>query len=217
MLITHKNPDGDGLAACLALKMIIEKLFKKETYVFLQKEAPDFLEFLNVSQHTNADLPHNKFDLVITIDCHEYSRTDAKEEIFENAKNVIFIDHHEINKSAILEKHLYYIDPNAVCTGIILHNALKHLLQKMNTQDIKYYAECIYTTIINDTDNFVNNNTDKDSFQVCTELMDYGLNPNYVVTEFLLKKHQHIINLLAMYYLQLICMRRVKFCLFTQA
>ncbi|HOQ80679.1 MAG TPA: hypothetical protein PLH63_06410, partial [Candidatus Cloacimonadota bacterium] len=39
LLLTHKNPDGDGLATCLALKTIINGIYKKDTAILLEKEA----------------------------------------------------------------------------------------------------------------------------------------------------------------------------------
>ncbi|HOE90553.1 MAG TPA: DHH family phosphoesterase [Candidatus Cloacimonadota bacterium] len=201
LLLTHKNPDGDGLATCLALKTIINGIYKKDTAILLEKEAPDFLDFLNVQIHTTADKPQQDFDLIIITDCHEFTRAYHDESLLINAKKVIFIDHHEIVKNAIKSNFLYYIDPHAVSTGVILHDVYKHFLQRLSKEDSNYYAQCIYTTILNDTDNFINSNVDAKVFSVCHDLMKYELNPQQVVTDFLLKKppqyYQFIGNVLS--------------------
>jgi phosphoesterase RecJ-like protein len=188
LILTHKNPDGDGLAACLALKHIINKLYKKTSHILLEKPAPDFLEFLDVYKHTSCQTDTTHYDLILTLDCHEKSRTNINEDFYHHAKHVLFIDHHELIETAISKEYFYYVEPSEVCTGIILHNVFGHLINKFDSSDQKYYADCIYTTILNDTDNFLNSNLDRETYAVCAQLMDLGLNPSQIVTEFLLKK-----------------------------
>lgn len=188
LIVTHKNPDGDGLAACLALKLIINELYKKNATILLEKKAPDFLSFLNVEFHTQTTFENADYDLVIGLDCHESFRTNLDQTLFDHAGKVIFIDHHEIIQKAVNDNFLYYVDIHEVSTGVILHKMFYTQLQNSDSEIKKYYADCIYTTILNDTDNFLNSNVDKQSYETCAQLMDFGLVPNQVIMDFLLKK-----------------------------
>jgi len=187
-IITHKNPDGDGLAACLALKFLISKLFSKNSTILLEKKAPDFLSFLDVCNQTIYESNSLSTDLLICLDCHEIGRTNLSPDLFSNTTNHFYIDHHEIIQKAVNSDYNYYIDTEEVSTGIILHKMFSDLLSSLDYSSKKYYADCIYTTILNDTDNFLNSNVDKHSYQICAELMDFGLVPNKVIMDFMLKK-----------------------------
>ncbi len=187
-ILTHKNPDGDGLAAALAFKLIIEKIFKAPADIILEKDAPDFLDFLQGRMLSTVWDGKTCYDHIFVLDCHEASRTNIDPQIFTHAQCVFFMDHHKKIEQAIDERYHYFIKSDEVCTGIMIHKLFKSHLSAFDQEAQHYYAQAIYTTILNDTDNFLNSNVNAETYQICAELMEYGLVPNNVIMEFLLRK-----------------------------
>jgi phosphoesterase RecJ-like protein len=70
----------------------------------------------------------------------------------------------------------------------MVHRFLYKYVSEGETGWKKDYADCIYTTILNDTDNFVNSNVDKETFKVVSELMELGLKPHVITNQFLYRK-----------------------------
>lgn len=182
-ILTHQNPDGDGLAAALALKSILKKM-GYESDIILEKAAPAFLDFLQVKDHTMVLSPEMSYQIVILLDCHEPERTGACSELADKSKALVAIDHHEPRE---LNPHWYYfIKPEDVSTGATLFKTFKHEIGRMKGEQKRYVTDCIYTTILNDTDGFMNNNTDSEVFKVCADLAEMGTSPAEVMEKFIL-------------------------------
>lgn len=184
-IITHNHPDGDGLAACLGLK----KLFACQGVtldIILQGDSLDKLNFLDVAENTIKLSEDMKYDNLMIIDCHGYDRIGDAKLLVSKAKRILVIDHHIITQ--VVDKADYYIDPEVASAGIIIYNLLKDDLQKYDETTKKYFATAIYTTIINDTNNFLNSNADKEVFSVSAELLDYGIKPAEISLKFLYEK-----------------------------
>lgn len=187
-IVTHTNPDGDGLSACIALYHILNKIYKIKTEIIMDSIFPNNLKFLKPEECIINPYDENKFfDTLIILDCNEPERLDTNKKIFSKAKNIFIIDHHIIKNETINNDYFYFIDENAVSTGIMLHRFLDNVIQGFNQNDKRLYANCIYTTILNDTNNFVNKNTNQECFTLAGELTNYGLNPAEIVYQFLLK------------------------------
>jgi len=185
ILLTHKNPDGDGFAACLALKRILTN-FGYEIEIILERQAPDVYDYISGAQSSREYSEKEHCSTVIILDCHETKRLGECAFLLDHSRNVIAIDHHplaeEIRNSAV------YIDTSIVSTGAIIFQMFSQEIANFSEIDKKYIAECIYTTILNDTDNFMNKNTDSYSFAVCSGLSAFGLDPGYVAEKFLYDK-----------------------------
>ena len=187
-IVTHQNPDGDGLSASIALYHILEQYFKLKVDIVIDSAFPKFLLHLTTQNLRYLQYnKSNKYDILFVLDCNEKSRIDTDSQIFNNAKHVFIVDHHVIKSDELSKEYFYYIDENAVSTGIMLHRFLKDYITELDDVYQKLYADCIYTTILNDTNNFINKNTDNETFLISAELMKYGLKPADIVYEFLLK------------------------------
>ena len=184
-IVTHKNPDGDGFAASLALKRIL-KIKNIKAEIILEKKAPIIYDFLNGRQNSKVYNEKLKYDLLILLDCHEKKRLGICSPLVEKAANIIAIDHHP--KRELIEEAATYIDTNSVSVGAILFKMFKNEICRTQDDNLKYLINCIYTTILNDTDNFINQNTDKATFILCAELKELGLDPGKIATNFLFAK-----------------------------
>lgn len=184
-IVTHNNPDGDGLAVSLGLK----RLFSAQGItldIVLQGGSLERLAYLDVQNQTIKLTPDLKYENIIVIDCHDYSRIGKAEALVRKADRVLIIDHHI--KEEVIENADYYIDTDASCVGVIAYNLLKKDLPKVNKATQKYFAEAIYTSIINDTNNFLNDNVRADDFNISAELLKYGLIPSVIAVKLLHEK-----------------------------
>jgi bifunctional oligoribonuclease and PAP phosphatase NrnA len=184
-ILTHKDPDGDGLAAAIALQSyLLWKNYKSE--IILEEPAPQIYRYLKADELTrvwNSDLT---FDFLIILDCHEPSRLGVCSELLKDARIVFVADHHE--KRDTIPHATNWIDSHAVSVGIMIHHCIYTEMLIAPPDVKKFYANAIYTSILNDTDNFVNSNTDITAYQTVVELMPLGLKPNEVANEFLFNK-----------------------------
>lgn len=187
-LTTHINPDGDGLSACIAFSIVLRNVYNIDTDILINSEFPTFLNFLNYKEQNITRFNNKQYDILIILDCNERERIDSDKEIFDFSDYILAIDHHILKQHTVSDNYDYYIDENAVSTGIMLHRFLKDNLYKLSDKQKQDYANCIYTSILNDTDNFINDNTDEETYLVSAELIKYGLKPSYIVNRFLFKK-----------------------------
>ncbi|MDP8200888.1 MAG: bifunctional oligoribonuclease/PAP phosphatase NrnA [Candidatus Tenebribacter burtonii] len=184
-ILTHKNPDGDGFPACLALQEILQQQNIKSD-VILEEEPSEIYDFLNGYERAKVFSESMIYDLLILLDCHEVERIGICEPLIPTAKKIIAIDHHIL--SEFIEDADTYINTSTVSAGAIIYNMFKKEIKKFNDKIANYIAQAIYTTILNDTDNFINQNVDGETFLICSELMQYKINPGRITELFLLNK-----------------------------
>jgi phosphoesterase RecJ-like protein len=193
-IVSHVFPDGDGLAAAIAMDICLQNVYRAKPFIVMDSEFPSFLNFLphaecNIwSYQIVSEIFPDGFDLLIGLDCHEVDRVDTDVSVFDLAKKVIFIDHHVAKPESLKPEYQYFIDSDAVSTGVIINRFLyAHVLHVLDSWK-RDYADCIYTTILNDTDNFINANSDQEAFACVDSLYELGLVPHAVTRAFLYTK-----------------------------
>jgi bifunctional oligoribonuclease and PAP phosphatase NrnA len=174
LVASHENPDGDAIGSMLALGLSLQRIGKE--VVFYNKDgAPVVLKFLSGSEKVNSSLNNvrENFDATFVVDCTDVSRVGEEFEKFKNSRRcgtTIIIDHHQTTKPSA---DLYFLNPNASSTGMIIYSFLKTLSLEI-TPDI---AENLYTTIVVDTGSFRYSNTIPETFEVAAELVRFGASP----------------------------------------
>ena len=184
-ILTHKNPDGDGLPAALALQEILGQL-GRQAEIILEYPAPDQYDFLEAAQRTKVFSQHHYYKNLIIVDCHEEERVRNCAPLIPTAENIVAIDHHQQGK--LIENAATYIDTEAVSAGAILYRLFEQEIKNFPSKSAHYIATAFYTTIVNDTDNFLNRNVDAETFQICDRLMQYEIVPGEITEQFLLSK-----------------------------
>ena len=184
-ILTHKNPDGDGLCASLALQELLLRNNKKAD-IILEVEAPDTYDFLQGFQRTKVFSQSLIYELIIILDCHEKERIGICAPLLFTAKKVIAIDHH-IERDMIPEADTY-IDTKITSVGAILFNMYEKEIKDIPEKSSNYIAKAMYTTIINDTDNFLNSNINAETFDICSKLMKYNIFPGNITEKFIYNK-----------------------------
>jgi phosphoesterase RecJ-like protein len=192
-LLTHKNPDGDGLSTCFVLQDIFRNR-NKEVPIILETTPPESLSFLNANERTTVFKDDLSFSLIFIIDCHIRSRLGICAPLLDKAELIIAIDHHEENeengdpKLRQREADLIYNNPETVSAGAIIYQALKQEILSLPEEVRKEAAKALYVTVINDTNNFLNKNTDPAVFELCAELSRLGIRPYEITKTFLYAK-----------------------------
>jgi phosphoesterase RecJ-like protein len=202
LLTSHINPDGDALGSSLSLYPILKKMGKNVKVFNVTKELPDYLDFLPNFDKVIHNVDIDKFDLVISFDCGSFDRLGIE----KRPKFLINIDHHISNTNY---GDLNLIDPNAASTSQVVFELLK-----TNGIEIdKDSAICIYTALVTDTGSFQYESVNDRVFEIASELVKCGVEPNYVAKMLFQRDRLSRLRLLAKAYdtIELCCDGRVAF------
>ena len=173
-IIPHINMDGDALGSAVALTRAL-RLIGKEAYILLEDEIAANISFM-AKDYCTMDQNIIEPDLSICIDCGQIDRFKEREEAFLKADETMCIDHHSTSKGIA---DYNYIDPASPATGQIVFQIVKEL----GITGDKEIGEAIFAAITTDTGNFQYSNTNKESFLIAAELMDWGIDTNHVTVE----------------------------------
>ncbi|HHY90558.1 MAG TPA: bifunctional oligoribonuclease/PAP phosphatase NrnA, partial [Clostridiales bacterium] len=115
-------------------------------------------------------------DLIITVDCSDITRLGNRAHYLEQSKKVVNIDHH-ITNTYFAQHNLVVSD--AAATGEIVYL----LLQEMDVSITKDTATCLYVALSTDTGSFRYDNTTAGTHRIAAELLEYGIDLNFITTE----------------------------------
>ena len=158
----HKNPDMDSIGSSIGIMRAVEDRKKKALLVLngenpsirnlmdrLRLEAPE-LEDKIISGDAAMDLIDEK-DLMIVIDNHKPSLTEAPELLNKTSK-VVVIDHHRRGAEFIKDPVLVYLEPYASSTSELVTEVLTYMSDEINLT--KFESEALLAGIMVDTKNF---------------------------------------------------------------
>ncbi len=179
LILSHFNPDGDAIGSMLGLKLIIEKLGIKADAV-ISKD----LEFMDKLPNKELLLTEagDNYDLTIIVDTNSKDRLGNLEDLYDESKKIIILDHHKVEKEI---DEIYYIDSSKASATMIIYELAKVNNIKLD-YDIAYY---LYLGLLTDTGGFIYNNTNSLSLKVASDLLNYGINhnelyENYITPEY---------------------------------
>lgn len=183
-ITTHIEPDGDGFCAALALQIylrtkglesrIITDESNLERFGFLM-QAAQIQQFSSGMQH----------DLLFVLDCNSFSRLGERRDLVNNAGYTIVIDHH-MPEDGVIPADFSYVDVYAVSVGAIIFRTLKDEIEALPETSRILAGNCLYTTILNDSNNFTNANTTAETFQISAELTGLGITPSELYRQYFL-------------------------------
>ncbi len=185
-LTTHINPDGDGLCTCLAMKRILQFLGYRSDFVVDDFEL-DRYNNLQILDNVILDNDSLHYDLVIIVDLHDYQRLGSRVHLTNDAEKVFILDHHEVENDLIKCVNCW-IDSKAVCTGWMLYAMFTDVISAMPEADKEYVGMCLYTTLLNDTNNFTNANTDEHAYELAAAVCRLGVKTYQVYRKFMISR-----------------------------
>jgi phosphoesterase RecJ-like protein len=173
VIATHRDPDGDGIAAALACAYLVKHFKRNKPVLFCHSKIPFKYRFLLSDYTFTRRLP--MFDLLIAVDSAGISRIFPRITARTlEGKAIINIDHHRSNDSF---GTLRIIDETASSACEIIYYIFKRLKIKIS----KPLAEILYCGIYNETGGFVYQNTTKEVLQMAGDLVGIGVEPDLIV------------------------------------
>lgn len=195
LIAGHYFPDGDALGSTLALGLGLESLGKKVCF-YNRDAVPYNLRFLPGSERLTQEIPSEKFDLWVMVDCGQPKRISDDFEKGCGARGeskLVCIDHHLLDKPA---GDVDWIEANRASTGCVIWDLLR-LLGVKPTPDL---ANLVFTTLTVDTGSFRYSNTTSDVFRLAAELVDQGASTWFVA------RHMEEENPIERFHLMKLCM-----------
>lgn len=176
LLMTHEDPDVDGLGSMLALgKSLTDS--GKETVMLIQKPLNPPLALLSgaermiaVSKPGGASETIGKFDVILALDCAEIDRLGICVGAWSDGGVTINIDHHETN--TFFGQH-NLVDTDSSSTGELLYRLIRVGDFPLDAE----IAENLFGAIQSDTGSFKFTNTTPRTMRISADLMEYGVNP----------------------------------------
>lgn len=167
LILTHVGPDGDAVSSSMAMYYLLRTLGKEadNVEIYMPYVSKD-LTFIDKDNALNdkREISNNDYDLVIIVDCSNYSRVEGIELLDKiNYKKSIIIDHHELADN-LIKVDYSLIDTSASSCTCVIFNELAEYLSGENRQFFRYIA----TGIISDTVNLTLNATIQ-----CKEILKY--------------------------------------------
>ncbi|MCA9405976.1 MAG: bifunctional oligoribonuclease/PAP phosphatase NrnA [Candidatus Omnitrophica bacterium] len=173
LISTHVNPDPDALCSELAVAEYLKSI-GKEVMILNEEAVPSRFHFLpGVKQMKSLDnAPKTlKYDVVLVVDCGDFSRIGRVCDVLDKTKPVFNIDHH-ITNDQFGQYNL--VEPKASSTAELLFE----LLEKAKVKLTKSLAVNLYTGIMTDTGSFRYENTTARTHEIISRLMQFDIQPD---------------------------------------
>lgn len=179
LIMTHKNPDFDGMGSALGLQQVINS-FKKESFICINnseknnslKKSYDLIKendlYFNTVKKSNVEKLIDENTLLIVLDTHKQEMTEIPE-LVDKVKNIVIIDHHIKNKDYIKDAKISYINAGLSSTVEFMANYIKYL----NKQIDPLFATFMLVGLEIDTNNFRLKTTDK-TYEAASFLIKLG-------------------------------------------
>ncbi len=185
-IMSHINPDGDGFCASLALQRLFRTMGHESVIVADQGSLTRY-EHLMQDARIEFYKDDLSFDLAIVLDCNSYDRLGERRQVLSSAAKVILIDHH-MPENNLIQADFSYIETSFVSVGAIIHQCFKDEISMLTEQDRLFIAENLYTTILNDTNNYANANTNAEVFRIASEITQLGIHPHLLYKQYFLNQ-----------------------------
>jgi len=170
LLMTHKDPDGDGLGSMLALGKSLSDAGKEVSLLAQDPIHPPMNLLKGADEIVNMPDVNGDFDAAVALDCAEKSRLGEFENHLGAYRLVINIDHHETNESF---GDLNLIEPASSSTGELVFRLLEEAGLPMGAD----VAENIFAAIQADTGSFRYSNTTAEALRIGATLIERGADP----------------------------------------
>jgi len=169
-LITHCNPDGDGIGSQLALWHAL-KAAGRRVFMHNHDIVPRIYRFLPGADAIGVG---NSFDaadvdLIVSLDAGAKTRLGMPESFFEG-RRLLVIDHHASNARF---GDINLVDVSACSTGAMACA----LIERMGLAITPDIATCLYVTVLTDTGGFRNAATSAEALELAARLVRAGAEP----------------------------------------
>lgn len=177
LLTTHKQCDGDGLGALLALYHGLKKSGYNVRAVTVDAvpRKYDYLEHHSYSESFEGPhQPLQNYDLALIFDTNDQRLVEPLySSLTEKCREILFVDHHPVLNMGPEPTSGSYIETNAASTGEIAY----FIIKGMNIHFDERMATALYTSIAFDTQLFKYVKSSTNSHLIAAELIGFIPNP----------------------------------------
>lgn len=171
-VVGHKDPDGDAVYSCLAMKDLLEAKHLDYQLLsagpFKRPEIRDYAKLFS-NEMTFLSEPERKKTGLIILDCSEMERLGEIEGDLKNLDTFI-IDHHKT--SGATENCI--VDPTSPATACLVQQIYEKMIGKLPKQT----AEYLFFGLSTDTGYFrFLNSESAEVFKAAARLVEAGANP----------------------------------------
>lgn len=164
VLLAHENPDGDAIGSLIAFYRVLRNMGKDVDVI--AKGIPKRFNYLGDIDKI-IGTSNREYDLGIILDCATEERIGQDGKITDRCKETISIDHHVGNTKYA---DINYIEgETSSCSQVLFY-----LFKEWEFSIDKDTAIALMTGLLTDTNGFKNDNVDRYSFLMATEIMDMG-------------------------------------------
>ena len=174
IFVPHIGIDGDDLGSMLALRHILTSIGKR-VFLYSADPIPHQLSSISGIEYFSCDIPNEKIDCMITMECTSNLRIPETIKPLELSDFIINLDHHKGNR---MEAHFHYVDEQASSLGEIIY----YLSKVIGVEFDKNIAEALYLAIVSDTGCFKYSNTSPGTLRIASELLSFGIDSNLIIT-----------------------------------
>ena len=185
-IMSHIEPDGDGFAASIALQELLRARGYRSEIVVDEGNLSRFAFLME-----NAELVQFStelhYEMLVILDCNSYDRLGDRAALVSQASRLFLFDHH-IPEGKLIETPGSFIDKKFATVGLILFETFRDDILALDEAHKIAIGNCLYTTILNDTNNFVNANTNPDVFRYASEIAELGIKAHELYKAFFLNQ-----------------------------
>ncbi len=168
LLLTHRDPDADGIGSMLALGKAISES-GKDAVCLAEGPLEGSLGMLKGAEDiVFGDKDEADYDVFIALDCSAIGRIAGR--VGNSLSPLVNIDHHVTNDDF---GHLNYVDAQSSSTGELVLKVIKAAELPLSYVT----AENIFAAIQSDTGSFRYTNTTTSSLVAAIELIGLGVKP----------------------------------------
>jgi len=170
LLMTHKDPDADGIGSMLALGKSLSDAGKEATLLSQEPLRPPLSFLEGVGQVITRVDPGTTFDVAVVLDCAEKERLGNLADQLKDHLPLINIDHHETNDHF---GTLNLIEPESSSTGELVFEVIQAAGFPIGPD----VAGNLFAAIQADTGSFRYANTTARALRSAADLVDRGADP----------------------------------------
>lgn len=178
VILAHQKPDGDAVGSSLAMYHVLKNMNK--TVDIILEDVPNTFKFLKLIDEVKQNTDKS-YDLGIVLDCSKKERIGVSEEILNNCKRSISIDHHKSNTNYC---DINYVEENTSSCAQVLY----YLFKEMNISVDAPICEALLLGVLTDTNGYSNDNVDAKTMQMVKEIMELGIDHYRIYHEVLCKQ-----------------------------
>lgn len=177
LLTTHRECDGDGLGAEIALYHALKKIGKSVRVLNVDAIPPKYAYLNHHSFIEIFEKPHTPvtdIDLTMIFDTNDERQLGSLFHTLRNAsKHILFVDHHPILAEGPQPTTDSFIDTQAASTGELVFRLIKTLGIELDDK----IAQALYTSIAFDTQVFRYIRSSPNSHLIAAELIQFNIDP----------------------------------------